>query len=270
MSQENTPTNKTALITGASDGVGKEVAKRLAHHGFHVILHGRDLAKTQQVREEISTDATGKIDIAIADFAALGNVRNLARQVIDTHPRLDLLINNAGIGVGDGLRQDSADGYELRFAVNYLAHFLLTHLLLATIESSRPARIVNVASAGQAAINFDDVMQEDGYSGVHAYCQSKLAQIMFTIDLAAALRGRGVTVTALHPATYMNTKIVPNPISTVADGAEAIMQLAVGEVSEGLTGVYFDRLTQSTPHPQANDATARQRLWELSLQLVGL
>src|SRR5690606_26095952 len=171
-------------------------------------------------------------------------------------------------------RETSADGHELRFAVNYLAGFLLTHLLLPLLKKSAPARIVNVASAGQQPIDFADVMLERGYSGARAYCQSKLAQIMFTFDLAEDLRGSGVTVNALHPATYMDTTMVRGagvtPISTVEEGAEAILYLATSPALEGRSGLYFDGLREARAHPQAYDAEARRRLKALSLQLTGL
>ena len=142
----------------------------------------------------------------------------------DTNDRLDILINNAGIGTAGGVREVSADGFELRFAVNYLAGFLLTRLLLPLLRASAPARIVNVSSAGQSPIDFADVMLTRGYSGTRAYCQSKLAQVMHTIDLAAELAGSGVAATCLHPATYMNTTMVRRagitPVSTVEEGAE--------------------------------------------------
>ena len=168
----------------------------------------------------------------------------------------------------------SADGYELRFAVNYLAGFLLTHLLLPMIKDSAPARIVNVSSLGQQAIDFDDVMLTRGYSGGRAYCQSKLAQIMFTIDLAKKLDGTGVTVNALHPATYMDTHMVRTaghtPISSVDEGADAILNLALSEKLAGVSGAFFNGQRQAQALAQAYDAEARRRLKEISLELTGL
>ena len=190
--------------------------------------------------------------------------------------RLDLLINNAGIGSGgpQGTRQTSADGYELRFAVNYLAGFLLTHLLLPLVRTSTPARIVNVSSLGQQAIDFADVMLTHGYSGSRAYCQSKLAQIMFTIDLARELDGTGVTVNALHPATYMNTTMVRQsgvtPMSSVEQGADAILNLATSAALDGRSGLFFNGQREARADAQAYDPAARQRLKTLSLELSGL
>src|SRR5262249_50559244 len=154
------------------------------------------------------TAAGASAELLIADLAALAEVRRLAEAVRATTDRLDILINNAGIGTAGDARQTSADGHELRFAINYLAGFLLAYLLLPLIKQSAAARIVNVASAGQQAIDFADVMLTRGYSGSRAYRQSKLAQILFTVDLARELDGTGVTVNALHPATYMNTTMV--------------------------------------------------------------
>jgi NAD(P)-dependent dehydrogenase (short-subunit alcohol dehydrogenase family) len=165
-------------------------------------------------------------------------VRRLADAVEGTTKRLDLLINNAGIGSGgqQGTRQTSADGHELRFAVNYLAGVLLTDLLLPLLKNSAPARIVNVSSLGQQALDFNDVMLTREYSGMRAYRQSKLAQILFTIDLAQELEGSGITVNALHPATFMNAKMVRDfgtPHSTVEEGATAILKLATSPRSRG-------------------------------------
>ena len=202
---------RTALITGATDGLGRAVAERLAAEGASVLLHGRSRSRLDAAASEIR-DATGsEVRTYLADFAELAQVRRLAAEVRDTTEALNILVNNAGIGSGlpeRRERQVSADGYELRFAVNYLAPFLLTLELLPLLEASAPARIVNVASIGQYTIDFDDVMIEHGYRGDRAYAQSKLAQIMSGFELAAWLPADRVTVTSLHPATYMPTKIV--------------------------------------------------------------
>ena len=194
-------------------------------------------------------------------------MRRLADAVQKTTQRLDLLINNAGIGSGgpQGVRQESADGYELRFAVNYLSGFLLAHLLLPLIEKSAPTCIVNVSSLGQQAIDFDDVMLTHDYSGMRAYRQSKLAQILFTLDLAHDLEGTGVTVTALHPATFMNTAMVRQfgtPMSTVEEGADAIMRLAVSGDVEGKTGLYFNGQREAKADAQAYDARRWCKSWK--------
>ena len=266
---------KTALVTGSTDGVGRVVARRLGEAGARVVVHGRNRERGEQLVAEI-TGGGGKAEFLAADLAALAEVRGLAVAIGQTTDRLDILINNAGIGTGGGgaSRQTSADGHELRFAVNYLAGFLLTRLLLPLIKSSAPARIVNVASAGQQAIDFADVMLTRGYSGIRAYCQSKLAQIMFTIDLAEELRGAGVTVNALHPATYMATTMVRRagitPRSSVEEGAAAILNLATSPTLEGQSGLYFNGLREARADAQAYDAQARYRLKALSLELTGL
>ena len=266
---------RTALITGATDGVGRVVARALAQQGWRVLVHGRDRPRGEALAREIE-QAGGSAAFLAADLASLAEVRRLADEVKKQTGRLDLLINNAGIGsVGSAPgRQTSADGHELRFAVNYLAGFLLTHLLLPLLKASAPARIVNVASAGQQAIDFSDVMLTRGYSGGGAYRQSKLAQILFTIDLAQELEGSGVIANALHPSPYMNTTMVrqsgTTPISTVEDGAAAILQLAVSPVLDGKSGLYFNVLREARADSQAYDAEARRRLRALSLKLVGL
>ncbi|KAA1182903.1 SDR family NAD(P)-dependent oxidoreductase [Rhizobium tropici] len=265
---------KTILITGSTDGVGRRVAERLAEMGAKVLVHGRNPARAEEVVSGIR-DKGGNAAIHLADFSALDEVRALADAVERDHERLDVLINNAGIGTsGGGGRQESRDGHELRFAVNYLAGFLLTRRLLPLLKASAPARIVNVSSVGQQAIDFSDVMLTRGYSGVRAYCQSKLAQIIFTFDLAEELAGAGVTVNCLHPATYMDTTMVRQagvaPLSSVDQGADAILNLAVGSALEGRTGLYYDGLRPSRAIAQAYDPTARQNLRTLSQSLTRL
>jgi NAD(P)-dependent dehydrogenase (short-subunit alcohol dehydrogenase family) len=264
---------RTALITGSTDGVGRLVAGKLGSAGARVLVHGRDQDRGQRVATEIRA-AGGTAEFLAADLASLADVRRLADTIRRNEPRLDILVNNAGIGTAGTARLTSADGYELRFAVNYLAGFLLTHLLLPLIRQSAPARIVNVASAGQQAIDFDDVMLTHGFSGRRAYCQSKLAQIMFTVDLAQELAGSNVAVNALHPATYMDTAMVRRagvtPVSTVEEGAAAILNLAVSPASEDRSGRYFIGLNEGRAHAQAHDNAARQRLRAISLALTGL
>jgi NAD(P)-dependent dehydrogenase (short-subunit alcohol dehydrogenase family) len=264
------------LVTGATDGLGKALATRLASGDATVLLHGRDDARGQRTVDEIR-DATGndRLRWYRADFAALDEVREMADRVARDEPRLDALVNNAGIGVtlpGDGARMESRDGYELRFAVNYLAGFLLTRRLVPLLVDSAPARIVNVSSAGQAPIDFDDVMLERDYNGVQAYCQSKLAQVMSTFDLAEELSDARVTANCLHPATYMPTKMVTHsgsrPVSTLEEGTRATLRLVVAPELAEVTGRYFDGEAESSAHPQAYGIDARRRLRELSERLV--
>jgi NAD(P)-dependent dehydrogenase (short-subunit alcohol dehydrogenase family) len=265
----------TALITGSTDGLGRTVARKLAAHGFSVLVHGRDRERGERLVSEIRAEG-GTASFYEADLASLRAVRALAESVGHDHARLPLLINNAGIGTGGraSVRETSADGYELRFAVNYLAGFLLTRLLLPLIVRSAPARIVNVASAGQYPLDFENVMLTRAFSGVRAYAQSKLAQVMFTFDLARELQGTGVTVNCLHPASYMDTTMVRGagvtPMSTVEEGAEAVMHLAVSPDFQTQTGLYFDGKSPARAQAQAYDAEARRRLAALSLRLAGL
>jgi NAD(P)-dependent dehydrogenase (short-subunit alcohol dehydrogenase family) len=266
---------KTILITGSTDGVGRRTAERLGTMGARVLVHGRNRTRGAAVVRKLRA-AGAEAKFYQADLSSLARVRRFASAIRRDHQRLDVLVNNAGIGFGGPLasRQESGDGHERIFAVNYLAGFLLTALLLPTLRASAPARIVNVASAGQQAIDFDDVMLTRDYNGARAYRQSKLAQIMFTFDLADLLKESGVTATCLHPATFMDTTMVrqagTTPISTVDDGADSILNLAVAPETEGRTGVYFNRLQETRANEQAYDAAARAQLRALSLRLTRL
>jgi NAD(P)-dependent dehydrogenase (short-subunit alcohol dehydrogenase family) len=267
---------KTVLVTGSTDGVGRYVAAQLAAAGAKVLIHGRDGERGRALADEIRRHGKGEAIFYQADLSSLAGTRQLANAVLADHKRLDLFISNAGIGSQNQgpQRQTSADGYELRFAVNYLSGFLLAHLLLPLLKASAPSRIVNVASLGQHPIDFDDVMITKNYSGGRAYAQSKLAQIMFTIDLADELKGSGVTVNSLHPATYMNTTMVRaggiTPTSTIEQGGAAILHLAEGDDVAGKSGLFFNGMQQARAIPQAYDEAARQRLRALSLELTGL
>jgi NAD(P)-dependent dehydrogenase (short-subunit alcohol dehydrogenase family) len=267
---------KTVLVTGSTDGVGRYVAAKLAAAGAKVLIHGRDRERAQALADEIRRHGQGEAIFYQADLSSLAGTRQLANAVLADHQRLDLFISNAGIGSQNQgpQRQTSADGYELRFAVNYLSGFLLARLLLPLLKASAPSRIVNVASLGQHPIDFDDVMITKDYSGSRAYAQSKLSQIMFTIDLADELKGSDVTVNSLHPATYMNTTMVRagglTSISTVEQGGEAILHLADGDDVAGKTGLFFNGMQQARANPQAYDEAARQRLRALSFELTGL
>jgi NAD(P)-dependent dehydrogenase (short-subunit alcohol dehydrogenase family) len=269
---------QTILITGATDGLGRGLAGELAVAGATLLVHGRDQTRGRETIADLEA-ATGNRNLhwLRADLGSLYEVHGLADQLIAEYDRLDVLVNNAGIGTtlpGDGRRVESQDGYELRFAVNYLAGYLLTRLLLPLLERSAPARIVSVSSAGQAPIDFDDVMLERHYDGVQAYCQSKLAQVMLTFDLAEELDGRGVTANCLHPGTYMPTKMVHaagvTPITTLEDGVKATLRLVSDPELDGVTGRYFNGLREAEPHPQARDPEARRRLRSLSDQLSEL
>jgi NAD(P)-dependent dehydrogenase (short-subunit alcohol dehydrogenase family) len=262
------------LITGATDGLGKGLAGHYARDGATLLLHGRDEVRGEQAIRETGGD--GAVFYR-ADFASLEDVRRMGERILEEHDGLDAIVNNAGIGTtlpGDGARMESADGHELRFQVNYLSSFLLTRMLEPLLSASAPARIVNVSSAGQMPIDFDDLMLERDYTPVRAYCQSKLAQVMFTFDLAEQLRGRGVSATCLHPASYMPTKIVLHArgaaSSSLEEGIEATARLISDPALDGVTGRYFDRFSEARADPQAYDTDARRRLREVSERLVGL
>jgi NAD(P)-dependent dehydrogenase (short-subunit alcohol dehydrogenase family) len=263
---------RTIVITGATDGLGKGLAQELAPTGARLILHGRDQEKGEALLEELRPNSSGDLEFRLAHFRALDEVRNLADSM-QGEERIDVLVNNAGTGTA-GPREESDDGCELTLQVNYLAPFLLTRRLLPLVKSSAPSRIVNVSSAGQAPIDFDDLMLEHSYSGFQAYCQSKLALVMLTFDLAEELEGSGVTANCLHPGTYLPTNMVRRagiePVTPLKDGVAATMRLIVSPEVEGVNGHYFDGTRESAPHPQAEDPEARRRLRELSEELTGL
>jgi NAD(P)-dependent dehydrogenase (short-subunit alcohol dehydrogenase family) len=260
----------TVLITGATDGLGRALAVRLAREGCTLLLHGRDPDKLADVAYE-----TGAALTFVADLASLTEVARFAGEVRDATDRLDVLVSNAGIGSGepDGrTRRTSADGYELRFAVNHLAGFLLIHELLDLLRASAPSRIVLVASLGQAPYDPDDLMLERRYDGGRAYAQSKLAQIATGLELADELAGSGVTVTSLHPGTYMPTKIVlrerGSAVDSLETGVDATARLVLDPELADTTGTFYDRRRQAEPHAQARDPEARRRLWDRSLELI--
>jgi NAD(P)-dependent dehydrogenase (short-subunit alcohol dehydrogenase family) len=270
-------TRKTILITGATDGLGKLVAQRIAARGDRVLLHGRNPAKGKAAVDEIR-EATGNPDLHYfnADLASLRQTRELAAAILKSQPRLDVLVNNAGIGpvAPDSPRRESPEGNELFFSVNYLAGCVLAHELLPLLRTSIPARIINVASIGQQALDFDDVMLQKGYDDARAYRQSKLAQIMFTIDLAEELKGSGITVNCLHPATLMNTGMVsaskyfPGPMTTTEQGADALEQLMLSPKLATVTGAFYNGLEPAKANEQAYDAAARRKLRDITAALI--
>jgi NAD(P)-dependent dehydrogenase (short-subunit alcohol dehydrogenase family) len=268
--------NKTVFITGATDGLGKLVALRAAKAGATLILHGRNKVKGEDLLNEIRSK-TGNENMFYynADFSSLQQVQELSVKVRNEHRQLHVLINNAAIGggpKGSKMREISANGFELRFAVNYLAHFLLTFNLLPLLKQSAPARIVHVSSIGQAPIDFNDVMMEQKFDSFTAYCRSKLAQIMHGFESAVQLRGSGVTVNSLHPATLMNTNMVHNffgrTLSTVEEGADVVEYVAFSRETEGITGIFFNQKKQARANAQAYDVEARKKLWQISEELV--
>jgi phosphoglycerate dehydrogenase-like enzyme/NAD(P)-dependent dehydrogenase (short-subunit alcohol dehydrogenase family) len=269
---------RVVLVTGATDGLGRAVAERLAAAGLTVHLHGRDPEKLDRAVREIAA-ATGNERLVThrADLASLAQVRSLARGVEESTGALHVLVSNAGIGSSKPdlpTRQLSEDGYELRFAVNYLAGFLLILELLPLLRRSAPARVVQIASRSQVPLDFDNLELEREYDGIRAYSQAKLAQIASGFELAERLGpDAGVSVNSLHPASLMPTKIALGEVDyseeTVEDGVEATVRMAIGADVEGVTGAYYHRMEPARAHEQAYDAAARRRLWDLSVAMTG-
>ncbi|MFF1640531.1 SDR family NAD(P)-dependent oxidoreductase [Streptomyces sp. NPDC058246] len=261
----------TVLITGATSGLGRHVAFELIRSGYVVLTHGRHRARTDRLVAELRAEG-GEAHGFVADLASLAQVRRLGEEVAAAHPRLEVLINNAGVGSGarGAGREVSADGHELRLAVNYLAPVALTRALLPTLRASAPSRVLNVGSVGQEPVDFDDPELTRGYSGVSAYCRSKFALAAHTFALAEELTGSGVSVNVLHPATYMDTAMVREagvtPWSTVADGAAGVLALATQELG---TGGYFDGTSPSRAHGETYDRDVWKRLAAVTDQLLG-
>ncbi|GAB2713085.1 SDR family NAD(P)-dependent oxidoreductase [Streptomyces bullii] len=261
----------TFLITGATSGLGRYVAFELVRSGHVVLAHGRDADRTRRLVEELR--AEGDAEGFVADLASSVQVRELGAHVADAHPDLDVLINNAGVGAGpSGARRElGADGHELRLAVNYLAPVVLTRALLPVLRANAPARVVNVGSAGQEPLDFDDPELARGYSGVSAYCRSKFALAAHTFALAGELAGTGVSVNVLHPATYMDTAMVREagitPLNTVADGAAAVLALATRDMG---TGRYFDGTRPARAHEAAYHPEVQRRLAAVTEQLLSV
>jgi NAD(P)-dependent dehydrogenase (short-subunit alcohol dehydrogenase family) len=275
MEEDNVPRSPVILITGATDGLGKALAHRLAADGASLILHGRDPGRLAATAEEIRRAHGAAPRTVLADLAVLAQVRRLAADVRAATARLDVLVSNAGIGFGEPAGRDratSGDGYELRFAVNYLAGFLLTLELLPLLRASAPARIVNVASIGQHPLDFGNLMLTRGYSGHRAYAQSKLAMIMSGFELASRVPAAEVTVNSLHPATFMPTKMVlaeREPLDSLEQGVAATYHLVTSPRLAGVTGRYFTGTEEARADAQAYDPAARAELWRRSLQLTG-
>lgn len=265
--------NQTILITGATDGIGKLAALKLAKQKARLIIHGRNKEKLAEVVSELSSESgNDNIESVTADLSSLEEVKKMGEYVNSSYSALDVLINNAGVGYSDP--RYSRDGYELRFAVNYLAPFVLTQSLLPLLIKSAPSRIVNVSSVGQHKLNFDDIMMEKDFNSARAYSQSKLALIMYTFELAERIKEKNITVNALHPGTLLDTNMVRNagitPWGEPETGAGAEVYLAVSDELDGVTGKYFDVKKETRPDRQAYDSHARKQLWDLSLDLSNL
>ncbi len=275
---------KVVLVTGANAGIGKETALGLAKQGATVVMLCRSKSKGEAAQAEIkATSGNPNVDLILADFAELATVRRVAETFSERYDRLDVLVNNAGLYLGERLL--SADGYEMTFAVNHLAPFLLTNLLLDKLKSSAPARIINVSSGAHMAgrIRFDNLQAERGFQGFRAYADSKLANILFTTELTRRLAGTGVTANSLHPGAVASNfaqgtsgffgfifGLARSFMITPEQGAQTSIYLASAPEVADVSGAYFVKSKPARTSPQANDADAARRLWEISEQLVGL
>ncbi len=265
---------KVCLVTGATDGIGKETARALAKAGATVVGVGRNPAKIQAAIQDIG-ETPGSLEFLTADLTSQTHIRMLAEEFRRKYTRLDLLVNNAGALFTS--YRESIDGIEMTFALNHLSYFLLTNLLLDMLIASAPSRIINVASDahGGGRINFDDLGNQRGYSGWDAYNDSKLANILFTYELAGRLTGTGVTVNAVHPG-FVNTNFqraaglaMRGPLSS-EEGADTQIWLATSDQLEDVTGKYFVRRKETGSSQESYDQGAAHRLWEVSAQMVGL
>jgi NAD(P)-dependent dehydrogenase (short-subunit alcohol dehydrogenase family) len=274
---------KTVLVTGGTGGIGRATAEGCARLGAQVGIVGRDAGRAEAAAADIKIMTGGNVDVFVADMSSLAEVRRLAAEVLGAYPRLDVLVNN--VGGAWGSRQTTADGLERTLATNHLAPFLLTSLLLDRLKESAPARIVTVSSAmhTMGKIDFDDLQGASRYSGMRAYNQSKLANIMFTYELARQLAGTGVTATTLHPgvvrtgiyagdvpALFKMSKYGGPFLKSPAQGAANSVYLATAGEVEGVTGSFFVGRKARKSSNASLDAEAGRRLWEVSSELAGL
>jgi NAD(P)-dependent dehydrogenase (short-subunit alcohol dehydrogenase family) len=269
-------TNPTIIvITGATDGLGRALATKLAEQkGLRLILHGRSPERLGHLQDELIS-LPAEVATVKADLSAIAQVHRLADDIAALTDQLTVLVNNAGVGGADAdgrTQRLTADGNELRFAVNHLAAFCLSQRLLPLLERGAPARIVNVASIGQTPIDFDDLTLEHGFDVQRAYGQSKLAMIITGMSLAERLDPARVTVNSLHPATYMPTKMVMESvgysIDTLQTGVDSTLRLIQDPALTGITGRFFDRKNEARAHPDAYRTDVRDQLWAISEQLT--
>ena len=262
----------TVLVTGATDGIGKETARALARNGARILVHGRDPRRTTATCEELRTGGA-MAEPVVADLSSLSEVRALADEVRSRTDRLTVLVHNAGVFMKQ--RQLSPDGFELTFAVNHLAPFLLTALLRGLLTDSAPARVVTVSSVAhqRARLEFDNLQGERSFDGYRAYATSKLANVLFAFELAARLRMDRVTSNALHPGV-VTTKLLYEGFGTTginpADGARTSVFLASSPEVEGITGMYYENSRPARVAPAAEREELREKLWTVSEQLTGL
>ncbi len=272
------------LVTGATDGIGKVTAEEIAKKEATVILIGRHAEKTKSVTEEIlENTGNNKVDHFIADLSSQEQIHKLVDKYSERYPHCDVLINNAGALFTS--RQESVDGIEMTFALNHLNYFLLTHLMLPKMPTDSPARIINVSSMAHqgGSINFKDIEHKNFYNGWGAYSQSKLANILFTYELARKLESSNITTNTLHPGIvatkfganngFMGSMLrtAMNLISISAeDGAKTQIYLATSDELEGITGKYYDNCKQVSTSRESYNTDVAHRLWELSLSMTGL
>jgi NAD(P)-dependent dehydrogenase (short-subunit alcohol dehydrogenase family) len=280
---------KTVVVTGANSGIGFETAAALASMGARVLVTARNADKGRAAVSAIAQrlGAEGLVQLVVFDLADLASVRRGAAEILEQAPHLDVLVNNAGLVLTE--RAETVDGYEATFATNHLGPFLLTNLLLDRITGSAPSRIVNVASSAhngaRRGMPFDDLQSEKRYRGMRVYGQSKLANILFTLELARRLEGRGVTANSLHPGIVrtgyggdgdargflgIGIKISSRLFLSPANGARTSVYLASSPDVEGVSGQYFVKCTPRQPRRWAQDPDAARRLWQVSEELVGL
>jgi retinol dehydrogenase-14 len=275
---------KTVLVTGASGGIGRATALGLATMGAHLAITGRDRGRTDGAAREIREAGGGQVEVFVRDLSSQSEVRRLVDEVLQSLPRLDVLVNNVG-GYWD-TRHVTADGLEHTFALNHLAPFLLTNLLLGRLKQSAPARVVTVSSNAQAMgqIDFDDLQGEGSYSGARAYNQSKLANVLFTYELARRLEGTSVTANALHPGVVRTSFGAEDPrriqrllipflrpfMKSSAKGAATSIHVASAPDLEQVTGRFFANSKLKRSSKRSYDEAAAARLWQVSADLVGL
>ncbi len=263
---------KTALVTGATDGIGRETARQLGALGWRVIVHGRSERKARITAETLAHDAPkGSFEPAWADLSRMQEVAGLARQVIALAPSLDVLVNNAGVSVGE--RTVTEDGFELTMAVNHFAHYLLTRHLLAAVCSVPGGRVVTVSSMTHSSgrIDVDDLALSRDFDGYRAYASSKLANILFTVALAKRIADQRATANCCHPGV-ISTKLLHSRFgmggAPVDRGARTSVYLASAPEAAGVTGKYFDNCREATPSLTARDAQLAESLWDASERLV--
>ncbi len=280
---------KTVIVTGGNNGIGLETAVGLATLGAHVVIAARNQAKGEAALADIKNRSeSNNVELMLADFASLASIRGFVEKFRMNHDRLDVLVNNAG-GINTS-RSETLDGFETTFGVNHLGYFLVTNLLLDVIKASAPARIVSVSSGAHLrskGMNFDDLNAERSYSGMGVYGKSKLANVLFTYELARRLEGSGVTANCLHPGVvrsgfgqnngvlialaFKSFYTLLRPLTkSNAQGAETSIYLASSPEVEGVTGKYFAKSNETRSSPASHDKEAAKRLWEVSEQMTGL